>query len=69
MQLRVDGQWGTVCGNGWTQKEADVTCYQLGYPGADRTGSTDEFGPANVNIIVENVICQVCPNFRIIDLF
>ncbi|CAG9858649.1 unnamed protein product [Phyllotreta striolata] len=31
LQLKVDGQWGTVCNYGWTMENAALVCQQLGY--------------------------------------
>lgn len=30
LQVKVDGQWGTVCAHGWTMQSAAVACHQLG---------------------------------------
>ena len=34
VEVCVDGNWGTVCGNDWTDMESYVVCRQLGYSGA-----------------------------------
>ena len=34
VKVLYSGIWGGVCGNGWSQANADVVCRQLGYNGA-----------------------------------
>ena len=31
LDIYYNGQWGTVCDNGFAQTEADVACRQLGF--------------------------------------
>ena len=32
VEVCVDMQWASVCDNGWTNKDAEVVCNQLGLP-------------------------------------
>ncbi len=32
IELCSNGIWGTVCGHGWTEREAALVCSRLGYP-------------------------------------
>ncbi|XP_064397403.1 neurotrypsin-like isoform X3 [Halichondria panicea] len=47
IELCSNGSWGTVCGDGWTEREAALVCSRLGYP------TLSGIGP------VYNVSCQM----------
>ena len=32
VEVCSNGRWGTVCGDGWTEREAALVCSRLGYP-------------------------------------
>lgn len=32
LEVCVGGHWGTVCSEGWTNKDAGQVCSRLGYP-------------------------------------
>ena len=58
LEIRYEGQWGTVCDDYWTDVEADVACRALGYPnGSVGGGGLVHFGPGSGSILLDDVNC------------
>ncbi len=37
VEVCVDNCWGTVCGEGWTERDAGNVCSKLGYPSTSKS--------------------------------
>lgn len=55
IEMFLDGEWGTICNNGWDATDADVACRQLGFGSSG--SSLKQFGEGNGIILMENVAC------------
>ena len=57
VEVFYDGQWGTICDDGWDLRDARVACRQLGYADAviDLDGS--QVPPGSGRIWLDNVAC------------
>ena len=41
LEIFLQGEWGTVCGNGFGTAEGDVACRQLGYHSTSHVSNVD----------------------------
>ncbi|KAH0500846.1 Neurotrypsin [Microtus ochrogaster] len=57
VEVFVNGQWGTICDDGWTDIDAAVICRQLGYQGPARARTMAYFGEGKGPIHMDNVKC------------
>ncbi|XP_073093187.1 neurotrypsin isoform X5 [Manis javanica] len=57
VEVFINGQWGTICDDGWSDKDAAVICRQLGYKGPARARTMAYFGEGKGPIHVDNVKC------------
>ncbi|XP_051559658.1 neurotrypsin [Myxocyprinus asiaticus] len=57
VEILVGGQWGTVCDDGWTDRDAKVVCRQLGYSGLAKARVMAYFGEGEGPIHIDNVKC------------
>uniref|UniRef100_A0A3Q3Q7P1 Neurotrypsin n=1 Tax=Monopterus albus TaxID=43700 RepID=A0A3Q3Q7P1_MONAL len=58
VEIYLFGQWGTVCDDGWTDRNAEVVCRQLGYSGVAKARVMAYFGEGTGPIHVDNVKCS-----------
>ncbi|XP_071796352.1 scavenger receptor cysteine-rich type 1 protein M130-like [Asterias amurensis] len=58
VELRVNGQWGTVCQDDWDISDATVICRQLGFQAATAIVLNAGFGPGNGPIFMDDVQCD-----------
>ncbi|XP_007889720.2 neurotrypsin [Callorhinchus milii] len=57
VEIFINGQWGTICDDGWTDKDATVVCRQLSYKGSAKARSLAYFGDGVGPIHMDNVKC------------
>lgn len=58
VEVFMNGQWGTVCDDGWDDTSAAVVCRQLGFKGTAKARSMAYFGPGQGPIHLDNVHCS-----------
>uniref|UniRef100_K7FRM8 Soluble scavenger receptor cysteine-rich domain-containing protein SSC5D n=1 Tax=Pelodiscus sinensis TaxID=13735 RepID=K7FRM8_PELSI len=60
VEVLVAGRWGTVCDDGWDEKDVAVVCRQLGCGQAVESLSSDVFGPGSESqpVLLTDVQCQ-----------
>ena len=54
MEVYTNGEWGTVCDDGWDDTDANVVCKQLGFGTANGSAV---FDPASGTIWLNSVTC------------
>ncbi|XP_059405480.1 galectin-3-binding protein A-like isoform X2 [Carassius carassius] len=58
VEVYHDGQWGTVCDDGWELAEAQVVCRQLGFPGAISVAPGGQYGEGSGPIWLDDMNCK-----------
>ncbi|KAG1928705.1 BTB/POZ domain-containing protein 17-like [Pimephales promelas] len=58
VEIYHDGQWGTVCDDGWDLAEAQVVCRQMGFPGAISVTPGGQYGEGSGPIWLDDMNCS-----------
>ena len=58
VEIFHNGQWGTVCGDGWDIHDANVVCRQLGFPQATQAFTGASHGQGSGPIWMDDVACS-----------
>ncbi|NXI90636.1 DMBT1 protein, partial [Psophia crepitans] len=58
VEVKQQGQWGTVCGYLWDMADAEVVCKELDCGSAVRTPEYGNFGPGSGPIWMHGVECH-----------
>lgn len=58
VEVYQGNQWSTICGQNWSDSEAQVVCQNLGFGRAMNINDTAFFGEGKGDILIQNVNCK-----------
>ena len=58
MEVNYNGEWGTVCDDGWDDTDAGVVCRQLGFGSSGTAIGSAGFGQGSGSILLDNILCS-----------
>ena len=57
VEVNYNGEWGTVCDDGWDNTDAGIVCRQLGFGSSGTAIGSAGFGQGSGSIWLDSVIC------------
>ena len=58
MEVLHNGEWGTVCDNGWDLNDAEVVCSELGFGSAIAARHNASYGQGDGQIWLDKLKCN-----------
>ena len=57
VEVNYNGEWNTVCDDGWDATDAGVVCRQLGFGSSGTAIGSAGFGQGSGSVWLDNVMC------------